>query len=91
MPFNYNDRHDLQEEERRRQEARINERVTLLTNPQNIQQNSRIQTTRRHPQNIRDSLPSRGGKRTKRRIEDNIVNINEKVERQSIQKYLENK
>ena len=67
MPINYNDRHDLQEEEIRRQEARINERVTLLTNPQNIQQNSRIQTTRRHPQNIRDSLPSRGGKRTKRR------------------------
>jgi hypothetical protein len=40
MPFNYNDRHDLQEEERRRQEARINERLTFLTNPQNIQQNS---------------------------------------------------
>ena len=68
MPLNYNTRHDLQQEERIREEARINERVTRLANPQNIQQ----QTSRRHPDNIRDSrlsidTRSRGGKRAKRR------------------------
>jgi len=67
MSLTYNDRHDLQQEERTRQEARINERLARLANPQNIQQNPRIQTPRRHPQNIRDSVSAIGGKQTKRR------------------------
>ena len=76
MPLNYNDRHDIQEEDRRHQEAMLAQTLTRIANQPNAQSNSRPITRapsqRRHPHNIRDT-PRRnnGGKRTKRKSNRN--------------------
>jgi hypothetical protein len=53
MPFTYNDRHDLQEEERRHQEARLAQTLTRIAS-QPTAQSSTQQHQRRHPDNVRE-------------------------------------
>jgi len=77
MSLNYNNRHDIQEEERRRQEAMLAQTLNRIRQP-NAQSNS-IPITRalsqiRHPANVRDTRSPRrnnGGKRTKRKSNRN--------------------
>jgi len=68
MPLNYNDRRDLQEEERLRQQAILEQTLNRIRQP-NAQSNARTITyepsQRMHPANVRDT-PRNGGKRTKR-------------------------
>lgn len=78
MPLNYNDRHDIQEEERRRQEAMLAQTLTRIANQPTAQSNSRPITRapsqRRNPDNVRDTRSPRrnnGGKRTKRKSKRN--------------------
>jgi hypothetical protein len=76
MPLN-NDRHDIQEEERRRQEAMLAQTLNRIRQP-NAQSNSipitRAPSQRMHPDNVRDTRSPRrnnGGKRTKRKSNRN--------------------